>query len=73
MAVTLVCDENRRLGEAANFSDGTFPVAFAEGNVRLFPVYLNSQRIRASFISNGSDDSEGSICKIVCNVPLALC
>jgi hypothetical protein len=24
---TLVCDEKRRLGEAANFSDGTFPVA----------------------------------------------
>jgi hypothetical protein len=28
MAVTLVCDENRRLGEAENFSDGAFPVAF---------------------------------------------
>jgi hypothetical protein len=28
MAFTLVCDEKRRLGEAANLSDGAFPVAF---------------------------------------------
>jgi len=27
LAVTLVGDEKRRLAEAANFSDGTFPVA----------------------------------------------
>jgi len=28
MDVTLVCDGTRQLGEAANFCDGTFPVAF---------------------------------------------
>jgi len=28
MDVTLVGDEKRRLEEAANFCDGTFPVAF---------------------------------------------
>jgi hypothetical protein len=28
MDATLLCDGKKRLGEAANFSDGTFPIAF---------------------------------------------
>ncbi len=35
LAVTLVCDEKRRLGEAANLRGGTFPVAFTLSRVEL--------------------------------------